>query len=117
MEEPIPRDWLEPVVRFLRTGQVGRDKEIDIPRTTYTRWQSDSFGAWDYELKDGLIEALERPSIQGKHVPDQPEIGVTYAFWFFHKRRQFYGKICLLDSKIQRKVLSAHLPDKGIEHL
>lgn len=118
MEEPIPKkEWLEPVVQLLRTGQFGRDKEIDIPPTTYIRWQGDSFGAWDYELRDDLIDALTKPLVMGKHVPDQPEMGVTYAFWFFHHRKQFYGKICLLNNRIQIKILSAHLPNKGIERL
>jgi hypothetical protein len=117
MEEQIPTGWLEPVIRFLSDGRVGKDKEIDIPPTTYIRWQSDSFGAWEYELREDLIDALTKPAVMGKYVPDQPEDGVTYAFWFFHKRRQFYGKICLLNNQIQIKVLSAHLPDRGTDRL
>ena len=61
------------------------------------------------------------PGVIGKLEPNQPEPGVTYAFWFYFKvgdgLRKFYGKICLYNDKVKLKLLSARLPDKGEEFL
>jgi hypothetical protein len=73
------------------------------------------------ELRDPLLAALSVPNAIGKLIPNQPEPGITYAFWFRpiidEKPKLFYGKICLYNDKLKIKLLSAHLPDKGIERL
>ena len=114
--EPIPRDWLDPVLRILRQGGFGR--EIQLPVRVRNDWDADTLGtAFIWEVRQPLIDALSAPGVTGKFVPGQTEPGTTYAFWFHHKVgehiRKFYGKICLHDNKLTIKLLSAHLPDKG----
>jgi hypothetical protein len=116
MEAPIPTDWLQPVLAILRSGVFGR--EIQCPITAQKRWDADTFGAaFLGDVREPLIAALSVPGVAGKHIADQPEPGVTYAFWFFYNNRKFYGKICLYENKIKLKLLSAHRPNKGEEFL
>jgi hypothetical protein len=120
MESPIPEDWLKPTLRILREGTFGRD--ILFPERVRRDWDADTLGtAFLWDLRDPLIQALATPGVMGELKPDQPEPGVTYAFWFFFKVgdsvRKFYGKICLKNDRVKIKLLSAHFPDKGEEHL
>jgi hypothetical protein len=116
MEAPIPQEWLSPVLRILREGQFGR--EIKLPQRVYNDWDSDTLGtAFIWDLRAPLIHALSAPGVIGKLEPNQPELGVTYAFWFYFtvadRIRKFYGKICLHENRLTIKLLSAHLPNKG----
>lgn len=116
MEAPIPEDWLKPVLRILKTGRFHH--EISVPRGTQDRWDAGTLGAaFLGDVRDPLIAALSMPGVRGKLIPDQPEPGITYAFWFYYGRTTFYGKICLYDNKVKIKLLSAHLPDHGTDHL
>jgi hypothetical protein len=120
MEAPIPEEWLKPVLRILGEGKFGRD--ILIPERVRIEWDAHTLGnAFLWDVREPLIQALSTPGVRGKIEPGQPEPGVTYAFWFYFKvsdqTRKFYGKICLYNDKVKIKLLSAHLPDKGEEHL
>jgi hypothetical protein len=119
METQIPTDWLTPVLRILRDGKF--EKDILVPTRVQNEWDAQSLGAFLYELRDPLIAALIVTNVIGKLIVDQPEPGLTYAFWFYYKRsdgiRKFYGKICLYDNKVKIKLLSAHLPNFGEEQL
>jgi len=120
MEAPIPQEWLEPVLRISRQGIFGR--EIQVSTRVQNDWDAGTLGtAFLWDVREPLICALSAPGVTGVLKPDQPEPGVTYAFWFFFKvsdrLRKFYGKICLHHDKVTIKLLSAHLPDRGEEHL
>lgn len=120
MEAPIPQDWVNAVVRILRNGKFERD--IICPRRMQDEWDAQTLGtAFLSDVREPLIQALVVPNVIGKLIPDQPEPGVTYAFWFFYKvgdeNKKFYGKICLFDNKVKIKLLSAHLPNWGDERL
>ena len=119
METQIPRDWLAPVVRILRDGQF--EKDILVPRRVQDEWDAHSLGAFLWDIRQPLIDALSVPHVKGKLVEGQPEPGVTYAFWFYYRTgiglRKLYGKMCLYDKKIKIKLLSAHLPNFGEERL
>ncbi|HEX3624304.1 MAG TPA: hypothetical protein VH280_02655 [Verrucomicrobiae bacterium] len=119
METEIPQDWLVPVLRILRDGRF--EKEILVPTRVWNDWEADSLGAFLYDVREPLIAALSAPNVIGKLIANQPEPGVTYAFWFFYRAadttRKFYGKICLYDNKIKIKLLSAHLPNFSSERL
>lgn len=119
METEIPQDWLKPVLKILAGGRF--EKDILVPKRVQNEWDSHSFGAFLCEVREPLIAALSAPNVGGKLIADQPEPGVTYAFWFFYRTadttRKFYGKICLYDDKIKLKLLSAHLPNFGNERL
>lgn len=120
METQIPHDWLEPVLKLLRVGRF--EKDILVPRRVQQDWDADTLGAaFISDLREPLIAALSVANVSGKLIGDQPEPGVTYAFWFHYKRsdgmKKFYGKICFHNNKVTIKVLSAHLPNKGNEQL
>lgn len=120
MEEPIPQEWLDNVLRILRRGQF--DHDILIPLRVRNDWDAGTLGnAFLCDVRDPMIQALSTPGVIGKLNPNQPEPGITYAFWFYFKVgreiRKFYGKICLYNDKIKIKLLSAHLPDRGQEYL
>ena len=76
-------------------------------------WEAGTLGAFSFELRDALRDALGSPGVIGKAIPNQPEPGETYAFWMYRESRKFYAKICLHRGGVTIKVLSAHLPDKG----
>ena len=104
------------VLHILKEGRFGR--EIQAPRGTIARWEADSLGAFPTDVRYPLIDALSQADVTGKHIPDQPEPGETYAFWMFYQcgngeNRKFYAKICLFRDKVTIKVLSAHIPNKG----
>jgi len=116
--EPIPEDWRSNVLRILKEGKFGR--EIQVPRRVQSDWEADSLGAFPTDVRYALSDALSRSGVIGKLIPDQPEPGVTYAFWMFYRcmsgeNRKFYAKICLHHGNVTIKILSAHLPDKGNE--
>ena len=116
--DPIPDAWRKAVLRILEKGEFGR--EIQVPRRTYADWEADSLGAFPTEVRYPLIDALSKRGALGKLIPEQPEPGVTYAFWMHHRcsnneNRKFYAKVCLHRGNVTIKVLSAHLPDKGDE--
>ena len=116
MEAPIPEDWLKPVLRILQNGRF--QHEILLTKTVQDRWDADTLGvAFIWDVREPLITALSVPGVIGKRIVDQPEPGVTYAFWFIFRNRKFYGKICLYGNKLKIKLLSAHLPDHGEHHL
>lgn len=119
-EQPIPDEWLVPVLRILREGRFGHD--IIFPTGVSDRWDADTLGtAFREDVRYPLIDALSEKGVIGMLEPRIKEPGVAYAFWFFFKVgaeiRRFYGKICLLNDKVKIKLLSAHLPDKGQERL
>src|SRR6185295_11111751 len=97
METPIPRAWIEPVVRIVRNGRF--EKEILVPVRVRNEWDAQSLGAFLCDVREPIISALLVSGVMGKLIVDQPEPGETYAFWFHYKTgdeiRKFYGKICL----------------------
>ncbi len=115
MEAPIPETWIKPVVRILQNGTIAR--EILVPERVRRDWDAGSLGAFLWDVREPLIKALSISGVTGKLIMDQPEPGETYAFWFLYDSRKFYGKICLYNDKIKLKLLSAHRPDKGEDHL
>ena len=115
---PIPEAWRKAVLRILETGKFGH--QIQLPRRTGADWQAGSLGSFLWDLRNPLIDALAKRGVIGKHIPDQPEPGETYAFWMYYQcangeNRKFYAKVCLHRGNVTIKVLSAHLPDKGDE--
>jgi hypothetical protein len=119
-EGPIPEEWRKAVLRILQNGRFGR--EIQAPKRVFADWEADSLGAFPTDVRYPLIDALSNAPVTGKLEPDQPEPGVTYAFWMHHlccdeEKRKFYAKICLFHDKVTIKLLSAHLPDKGPQSL
>lgn len=122
-EAPIPENWRKSVLGILRTGMFGRQIRSTI--RVMEDWQADSLGAFPTDVRYPLIEALSKSDVIGKLEPDQPEPGVTYAFWMHHlcgegdarQKRKFFAKICLFHDRITLKILSAHLPNWGDEHL
>jgi len=116
MEAPIPSDWIQSVLKILRSGKFGR--EIVLTKTVYNRWDADTLGAAFIEdVRDPLIASLSATGVTGSHIAGQQEPGVTYAFWFIYNNRKFYGKICLYNDKARLKLLSAHRPDRGEDFL
>lgn len=120
MEAPIPQEWLDAVLQVLRNGRFAH--EILLTKRVYDDWDAGTLGtAFIWDVREPMIQALSIPGVVGKLIPDQPEPGVTHAFWFYFKvgpaLRKFYGKICLYNGKIKIKLLSAHLPDRGEEFL
>ena len=109
--EPLPETWRKEVLRILEKGRFGRD--IQVPKRTFDDWQADSLGAFPFEMHSPLVAALSQRGVTGKHIPNQPEPGETYAFWMYYRSRRFYAKICLHPGRVTIKILSAHLPDKG----
>lgn len=115
-ETPIPEEWRNLVLRILRNGRFGR--EIQAPKRVFEDWEADSLGAFAFQVRDPLIDALSREGVIGKLEPNQPEPGITYAFWMYYtcgndERRKFYAKICLFSDQVTLKILSAHLPNRG----
>jgi hypothetical protein len=115
MEERIPDDWVTTVCRILRTGSPGR--EIVTTLRVFTDWQAACPSAFPCDLVRAFLTALEKKGVTGKRV-DQPESGVTYAFWFYYEEeedepRKLYGKICLKPDSKHVKLLSAHVPLRG----
>jgi len=116
MESSIPKDWLDPVLAILGQGEFGR--EIQLTTTVRNRWDADTLGqAFIYDVREPLMLALSVAGVTGKLITDQPEPGVTYAFWFYYDNRKFYGKICFFNNKVRLKLLSAHRPNKGEDYL
>ena len=115
-ETPIPEEWRKSVLQILRNGQFGR--EIRAPKRVFEDWEADSLGAFPFQVREPLIDALSREGVIGKLKPNQPEPGITYAFWMHYtcsndEQRKFYAKICLFGDQLTLKILSAHLPNKG----
>ena len=110
---PIPEPWRKAVLRVLQRGRFHH--EILIPKSTGEEWETDSYGAFVFDVRYPLIDALSHSGIESLHVPGQPEPGETHAFWMFYQRRRFFAKICLHPGKITIKILSAHHPLRGDE--
>jgi hypothetical protein len=110
MEAPIPKAWIDEVVRILRTGSLHR--EIVITRRALQDWEATTMG-WPYELLDAIKDALSRPGVRGNLVIGLEDSGEAYEFWIYHQSKQLYGKVCLLEGKIKIKIISAHSPLKG----
>ena len=83
METQIPNDWLSPVLRILGNGRF--EKDILVPTRVQDEWDAQSLGAFLFDLREPLIAALRVPGVIGKLIPDQPEPGITYAFWFYYR--------------------------------
>ena len=120
MEAPIPQEWLDVVLRILRDGRFEAD--IIVPVRVRNEWDAHTLGnAFLWDIRNPMIHALSQPGVIGSLILGQPEPGITYAFWFYFKvggqLKKFYGKICLYNNKIKIKLLSAHRPDKGEDHL
>ena len=114
MEAPIPEEWINAVVIILNAEDR---KRIEITQRALLDWSATFPNAFTYELYDAISDALTTQDVVGKLVANQPEQGVTYAFWFFHEKRKLYGKICLRPNKLIIKILSAHRPLQGENHL
>ncbi len=111
----IPPEWRTTVARILRSGD---------PQRIDTKVQSDlDWGArfpeedWDYVRFGAMATALDAPDIQGRHITTMKEPGETYAFWFFHRNVQMYGKINLKPDGKVIVIYSSHFPRKGMETL
>src|SRR5438093_700880 len=69
MPESIPESWRNDVIRIL---QQGNRRHIEWTTPARQRWDSDTFGAWEYEAYDSIIEALQTPTIQGNETTALP---------------------------------------------
>lgn len=112
-EESIPPAWLENVCKILHSGDL---RKIEWTFEASNQWQLQSNGAWLPDCHEAMEQALSVPSVKGVRI-ELREKGETYAFWYFYKNRQFYGKICLRADKLRIKLVSAHLPEKGTTRL
>jgi hypothetical protein len=117
MEERIPPEWRDTVCRILETGTLG--KEIVTTTRIFNDWQDAFPAAFLSDLVQAMKAALTGETVLGKRI-DQPESGITYAFWFYYddiegERRKMYGKICLKPDNKHAKLLSAHVPLRGDE--
>ncbi len=63
-----------------------------------------------------MATALDRDDVLGKAIA-MKEPGETYAFWFYHRSTQLYGKINLLPNGKIILIYSSHTPRKGKESL
>jgi len=70
-------------------------------------------GAFDYELRDALADALENPDLRGQPVFGMAEPGETYEFIFRHEGQAVYAKICLQRPNLLVIIYSSHRPLKG----
>jgi hypothetical protein len=114
MEEPIPAEWVNAVLAILDDEDW---KRIEMTNRARLDWEATFPSAFLGDLLDALHDALSEPDVIGRHIADQPELGQTYAFWFYHERRKLYGKICLRPNRLVLKILSAHRPLKGEDSL
>jgi hypothetical protein len=114
MEPPIPKDWIDAVVRIIRTGDLYR--EILITKSALQDWDAATM-TFPYELLDCITQSLNRNGVTGNLVEGLEERGQSYEFWIFHKGKQLYAKICLLEGKLKIKIISAHTPRKGTGRL
>ncbi|MFC4994456.1 hypothetical protein [Rubritalea tangerina] len=117
-EQPIPPEWRTKVCSILRTGRD--DKEVIYDPRASREWSATFPLAWSYNLKDAQRQALEvSGDVIGKkvHLDWQPEGSETWAFWFYHDGKKLYGKVTLLPDNKVIVIVSAHLPNKGDDHL
>lgn len=114
MEPRIPKDWIDAVVRVIRTGAQGR--EILITKRALQDWEATTLG-FPYELLDSIERALVREGVTGNSVMGLEEPGETYEFWIFYNEKQLYCKVCLLEGRVSIKIISAHRPLKGTNKL
>ena len=108
---PIPKEWRDAVRKILH-----RRCKNDIMMTARAsnEWQMTFPDAFHGELYDAIELAMADSRLMGRLVPDSTPLGKTYAFMFFFRATQLYGKVNLLlpDKKIVF-IISAHPPNKG----
>lgn len=75
------------------------------------RWEAESFGAHRADACQAMLVALSQPGITGKRHDYPNEPGETWAFLFTYQSVPFYGKVCLKNSRLIVKILSAHKPN------
>lgn len=114
MEPPIPQEWIDDVVRIIRTGDSGR--EILITSRALQDWEATTM-SWPHDLLDSIERSLNRKGVAGNLEVGLEERGEAYEFWIFHGTIQLYCKVCLLEGKLKIKIISAHRPLKGTQKL
>jgi len=110
MPKPIPREWLDPVIRILRTND---GRLIGWTPQARTRWEADTFGAWTYEAHDAIRAALETIGVEGNETTSMSGQSATYEFFFHHQSRRMYGKIALRNDRLTILILSAHAAERS----
>jgi hypothetical protein len=109
IEETIPGNWREPVVRILRE----QDKNcIEWTKQAFLDWRAATLSQFQNEAYEAIADYLSLPKPVGKSI-NLPEDGQTYAFFLPYEDRILYAKICLRPSKLQIKIISTHTPRKG----
>jgi hypothetical protein len=112
MEPPIPQEWIDAVVRIIRTGTRGQ--EILITRRALQDWEVTTM-SWPHDLLDSIERSLNRKGVTGNLEAGLEERGEAYEFWIFYGDKQLYCKVCLLEGKLKIKIISAHRPLKGTQ--
>jgi hypothetical protein len=114
MEQPIPQEWVNAVVRIIRTGTRGR--EILITRRALQDWEATTM-SWPHDLLDSIERSLNQTDVKGNLEIGLDEDGEAYEFWIFYEGKQLYCKVCLLEGRLKIKIISAHRPLKGTTEL
>lgn len=110
MEQPIPAEWREAVLKVLRSGD---ERRIQSKNTADRQWESAFPASFRYERHEAMAQALVIEGITGRHILDMVPPCDAYEFWFFFDRRRVLGKIGLLPSGDIIIIFSSHIPRKG----
>jgi len=62
------------------------------------------------DLYPAIAAALKSPDLESKRVDNMAEPGVTFEFFFQHRNRKLFGKICLQPDGRVIIIYSAHRP-------
>jgi hypothetical protein len=108
MRDQIPEDWRSAVCQIL---QAMHRNSITWTSSAQQRWEAESFGAHRADACQAMLVALSQPGITGKRHDYPNEPGETWAFLFTYQSVPFYGKVCLKNSRLIVKILSAHKPN------
>lgn len=99
--------WIDAVCACLRTCDR---KRIIVRTRALLDWEATFFDAFLSDLYRAMDSALRSPVLEAKRVVDMAEPGETYAFFFYHRNRKLYGKICLQTDGKVIIIYSAHPP-------
>ena len=116
IEQLIPTEWREAVVKVLRSGD---ERRIHSKNTADRGWEDAFPNTFRYQRNEPMAQALAIDGITGRHIVDMdPRFGSNkscdaYEFWFFFDQRRVLGKIGLLPSGDLIIIFSSHIPHKG----
>ena len=110
IEQPIPAEWREAVVKVLRSGD---ERRIQSKNTADNEWDAAFPRTFRYQRHEAMASALVVDGITGRHITDMRQPCDAYEFWFFFDQRRVLGKIWLLPSGYIIIIFSSHIPRKG----